>query len=133
MTVKSGGTGGQSGDTEDARMTIDAYSFGEILIDGKPYASDVIIWPDHVMNPWWRAEGHKLTADDLTEVLAKPPRMLVIGTGYYGRMVVPPETLAALQARGIEAHVCNTTEAVAAFNRLAGEYADIVAALHLTC
>ena len=78
-------------------MTIDAYAFGEIRIDGTPYRSDVIIWPDRVKCPWWRGQGHVLAADDLAEVLAVPPRLLVIGTGYYGRMAVPRETLAALQ------------------------------------
>lgn len=52
-------------------MTVDGYSFGEISIDGKPYTKDVIIWPDHVKCPWWRAEGHNLTADDLSEILGK--------------------------------------------------------------
>ena len=74
-----------------------------------------------------------LASDDLAEVLAAPPRVLVIGTGYYGRMAVPQETLAALRARGIEAHVSQTGEAVDEFNRLARECADIVAAFHLTC
>jgi hypothetical protein len=114
-------------------MTVDAYGFGEITIDGTSYSSDVIIWPSHVKNPWWRVEGHNLTADDLAEVLADPPRVLVIGTGYYGRMAVPPQTLQALQEKGIETHVAATSEAVAEFNRLAEKYADIVAALHLTC
>ena len=114
-------------------MTIDAYAFGEIRIDGKPYSSDVIIWPDHVKCPWWRGQGHVLAADDLVEVLAVPPRILVIGTGYYGRMAVPRETLSVLQAQGIELHVSPTREAVDEFNRLARECADVVAAFHLTC
>jgi len=114
-------------------MTIDAYAFGEIRIDGKPYRSDVIIWPDHVTSPWWRARGHVLATGDLEEVLAAPPKMLVIGTGYHERMVVPPETLSALQKQGIELHVSGTREAVEEFNRLARECADIVAAFHLTC
>ncbi len=114
-------------------MMIDTYTFGEIRIDGQRYSSDVIIWPDHVKSPWWRARGHVLAADDLAEVLAAPPRVLVIGTGYYGRMTVPRETLSTLQAQGIELHVSQTRKAVDEFNRLARECADIVAAFHLTC
>lgn len=114
-------------------MTVDAYSFGEIHIDGKPYRADVIIWPDRVKSPWWRGEGHNLSIEDLSEVLKAPPRVLLIGTGYYGRMRVPAETLAALQARGIEVHVSETPRAVDELNRLARDCADIVAALHLTC
>ena len=114
-------------------MTVDAYSFGEIHIDGNPYTSDIIIWPDRVKSPWWRVEGHNLCLDDLDEVLSAPPKVLVIGTGYYGRMKVPPETLSALQTQGIEVHVGKTSDAVAKLNRLAQECADVVAAFHLTC
>ena len=114
-------------------MTIDAYTFGEIRIDGEPYRSDVIIWPDHVKCPWWRARGHVLATDDLEEVLAVPPKVLVIGTGYYGRMTVPEETLSTLREQGIELHVSGTREAVDEFNRLARGCANIVAAFHLTC
>ena len=71
----------------------------------------------------------------LREAIAVPEaaRVLVIGTGYNGRMKVPLQTLEALQAKGIEARISRTTEAVDAFNRLTGEGADAVAALHLTC
>jgi len=114
-------------------MTIEDYAFGRIRIDGREYTDDVIIYPDHVHSPWWRAKGHELATADLDDILAAPPKVLVIGTGYYGRMKVPEETLAALQGRGIEVHVLPTCEAVAAFNRLAGESAAVAAALHLTC
>ena len=114
-------------------MTIDAYSFGEIRIDGTPYNADVIIWPDHVKSPWWRAQGHALAVADLQEVLAAPPKVLVIGTGYYARMTVPAQTRTALEKQGIELHVSDTREAVDTFNRLAKDCADIVAAFHLTC
>ena len=43
-------------------MTVDAYTFGEIRINGERFTSDVIIWPGHVTCPWWRARGHALAA-----------------------------------------------------------------------
>jgi len=39
---------------------IESYKFGEILIDGVTYTSDVIIYPDSVDFKWWRKEGHLL-------------------------------------------------------------------------
>jgi hypothetical protein len=114
-------------------MNIDSYTFGKISVDGKPYTSDVIIYPDHVKSPWWRKAGHNLETADLAELLEAPPAVLVIGTGFYGRMQVPAETREALQACGIEIHIGTTTEAVTELNRLARECADVVAALHLTC
>ena len=82
---------------------------------------------------WWRREGHRLAPEDLTSVLAKKPEVLIVGTGYYGRMRVAEETLDALRNAGVAVRVENTGEAVAAFNRLQQDYARIVAALHLTC
>ena len=114
-------------------MAVEAYSFGHIQIDGAKYASDVIIYPQGVQAKWWRKEGHKLHPEDLSEVLAAPPEVLVIGTGYFGRMKVPQKTLDALHAKGIETHVAPTRAAIEEFNRLQREAARIVAALHLTC
>jgi hypothetical protein len=59
--------------------------------------------------------------------------VLVIGTGYYGRMQVPEDTLDALRSAGVDVRVERTGEAVAELNRLQHECARIVGALHLTC
>ena len=113
-------------------MTIEDYSFGRIKIDGRTYTSDVIIFPDRVKDAWWRKEGHRLDPGDLTDAVAVSPAVLVIGTGDLGVMRVPEETLAWLRARGIDARVAKTDEAVRIFNALAGT-GQAVAALHLTC
>jgi hypothetical protein len=114
-------------------MQIDHYTFGRIGIGGRDYDADVIIFPDHVQEQWWRRKGHHLAQEDLETVLADAPQLLVIGTGYYGRMQVPEEALALLRAEGVEVRVSKTSDAVAEFNRLQRECARIVAALHLTC
>jgi hypothetical protein len=82
---------------------------------------------------WWRKEGHHLAQEDLETVLAAKPELLVVATGYYGRMQVPEETLDALRTAGIDVRVEKTGSAVEAFNRLQRECSRIVAALHLTC
>lgn len=114
-------------------MHIDQYRFGHIDIEGHSYDADVIIFPDHVQERWWRQEGHRLGREDLATVLAEKPDVLVVGTGYYGRMQVPGETLDALRRAGIDVKVEKTSSAVEAFNCLQRECARIVAALHLTC
>jgi hypothetical protein len=114
-------------------MKIDSYSFGRIVIDGTEHTSDVIIYPDRLDAPWWRKEGHLLAPEDLSEVFAYSPKVLVIGTGYNGVMAVPPKTVEAVQEKGIEVHIARTGDAVKLFNRLQREHARIVAALHLTC
>ena len=114
-------------------MTIEHYSFGCIRLNGKEYTSDLIIYPDRIDAKWWRKEGHLLDPEDLTEVLAAPPAVLVIGTGYSGCMEVPPATLETLRAAGIEVRAAPTGKAVEQFNSLQAEKKQVVAALHLTC
>ena len=114
-------------------MHIDAYRFGHIAVDGHSYDADVIIFPDHVQERWQRQEGHRLAQEDLATALAQKPEVLVVGTGYYGRMQIPEQTLDALRSAGIDVRTYRTSEAVAEFNRLQRACARIVAALHLTC
>lgn len=114
-------------------MQITGYNFGRIEIDGQTYTADVIIAPDGVHSPWWRKEGHNLHLEDLSAILAEKPEILLVGTGYYGRMQVPAETRSYLEKQGMELHVSDTREAVRAFNALQRDVARVVAALHLTC
>ena len=113
-------------------MRIDSYSFGRIVINGKIFTSDVIIYPGRVDAAWWRREGHLLQAEDLAEALRAKPGVLIIGTGYYGVMRVPRETVERIAALGIAVNVEKTGRAVELHNdlELAG---NVIAALHLTC
>ncbi|MGQ9569936.1 MAG: Mth938-like domain-containing protein [Thermodesulfovibrionales bacterium] len=113
-------------------MKIEHYSFGNIVIDGKPYTSDVIIYPERVDSSWWRKQGHSLHIADLKDIIPENPEILVIGTGYSGAMVVPEETLLYLKSKGIDVYIERTTKAVELFNKFQkGE--KVIAALHLTC
>lgn len=114
-------------------MKIRRYRFGEIEIDGQTYIADVIVTPERVLDAWRRQEGHSLAVGDLAEILAAKPEILVVGTGYHGRMAIPGETRRYLEARGIALRAAHTGDAVREFNRLQRKAARVVAALHLTC
>ena len=70
--------------------TIDSYQFGRIVVSGKKYTSDVIIFPDRVTDNWWRKTGHQLCLKDIAEVMTENPEVLVVGTGDSGLMKVLP-------------------------------------------
>lgn len=114
-------------------MQITEYTFGKIAINGKTYQTDVIITPHSVKDKWWRKEGHNLAIEDLAEVIATEPEIVIIGSGYYGRMHVPQATRDFLEKQGIRLEVTVTADAIDRFNHLQQKYARIVAALHLTC
>jgi len=111
---------------------IDSYQFGLIVINGKQYTADVIIFPDRVSDNWWRKTGHQLCLDDIAEVLTENPEVLVVGTGVSGLMKVLPEVRQVVDTRGIELIVEATDKACNTYNQLCHSR-RAVAALHLTC
>jgi hypothetical protein len=114
-------------------MIIGKYSFGSITIDSKEYTKDVIIFPDRVFCPWWREKGHSLSLKDLKEVINSNPTILIIGTGAYGAMDVPEETLEKLKEYNIETILAKTDEAVRLYNENQKKNKNAIACLHLTC
>lgn len=113
-------------------MVIDSYSFGNIVINGKRYTSDVIIYPHRVESHWWRLQGHLLQLEDLQAVIDFSPELLIVGTGDSGLMKIAPETEKFFRESPIELVVQRTTEACETYNRFHGDK-KTVAALHLTC
>lgn len=113
-------------------MKIDSYSFGRIVINGKTYTSDVIIYPNRGDAAWRRKEGHLFQLADVAEALQAKPDVLVIGTGYSGVMRVPRETVDRIAGQGVEVKVERTAKAVEVYNDLEGAK-TVIAALHLTC
>ena len=71
----------------------DEYGFGYIIIDGKRYTNDVIVFPSRVEGNWWRIQGHQLQVKDLEAPVKEKPEVLVIGTGYNGLVKISSETV----------------------------------------
>ena len=113
-------------------MHIDNYEFGQIVIDGRTYRQDLLIWPGHIKTDWWRTDSHLLQIADVFEALAAHPQVLVVGAGQPGRMQVDPALAAHLQEQDIELVVKPTREACLVINQLPGQR-RWAAALHLTC
>jgi len=111
---------------------IESYSFGKIVIDGKTYTSDVILYPGKVDDSWWRKSGHLLQREDLKDVIKYNPEVLIVGTGAYGLMKVLDETKQFLKSEGIELIVEETKKACKIYNELKGKK-KVSAVFHLTC
>jgi hypothetical protein len=111
---------------------IESYDFGRIVIDGRKFGSDVVIFPDRIDGNWWRKEGHTLSVDDVKEILEAKPEVLVVGTGYSGLMKIHPQTEQCLRSSGIELIAARTEKACKIYNELHNSR-RVVAAFHLTC
>jgi len=114
-------------------MSIDNYSFGRMVIDGHEYSSDLIIYPDgRVTDSWWRSSGHRLTADDIRELISAQPEVIIAGTGASGIMAPEAGLGAELEARGIEFRALPSGEAVDLYNQTCTSR-KTGACFHLTC
>ena len=111
---------------------INSYHFGQIVINGQKYTSDVIIFPDRVQGDWWRDESHELTLKDISVIMNENPELLLVGTGASGLMRVLAEVEREAEAHNIELIVQPTSEACEIYNQLSPTQ-RVVAALHLTC
>lgn len=112
---------------------IEAYSFGNIVVDGKSYTKDIIIYPDgSILSPWWRRQGHVLTRDDLLELLAGSPEVIVCGTGAMGVMQPDAGLRKFLASANIEFIARKSSQAVEIYNDLSG-IKKVGGCFHLTC
>ena len=111
---------------------IEKYQFGRITINGFTYHSDIIIFPEHLHENWWREQGHFLQISDLQSIIDYQPDALFIGTGMYGLMRVEEQLIQALKEKGTKKIIVEKTKkACEEFNRETA--IKKVAALHLTC
>ncbi len=112
---------------------IEAYSFGNIRVDGKKYTSDIKILHGNVISNWWRKTGHEVDVDDVTDILDSGIEILVVGKGQPGLMKVSSALRNELEKRGIKLIEKPTAEAYKEFNRLFSEGKKVAGAFHLTC
>lgn len=112
-------------------MKIDSYSFGKIIINGKTYTSDVIVFPDRVKANWWRKEGHEINPEDIADIIKAKPDTLIIGTGAYDLVTIKDKTREMLSSKRIRLIAKPTKEACDEYNRIRDKRK--VAGLHLTC
>lgn len=112
---------------------IEAYHFGQMAINGKVYTSDLIIYPDGtIADAWWRKQGHRLTTDDIRQLIQARPEIIVAGTGDSGLMKPAPGLQEKLESQAIRFIARPTGEAKDCYNRLQGQY-RVGACFHLTC
>ncbi|MFC1744209.1 Mth938-like domain-containing protein [Candidatus Riflebacteria bacterium] len=112
---------------------IENYSFGNITISGRTYNSDIIIYPDgSIQDSWWRKEGHRLTVEDIKDLLAARPQIIIVGTGSSGLMLPDKNLETELLKMGIEFKALSSKAACQAFNETYRNK-KTGACFHLTC
>jgi hypothetical protein len=114
-------------------LRIDSCSFGSIVINGKEYTSDLIIYPDgHVMDSWRRITGHRLSSDDIRRLIEYGPEVIIAGTGVSGLVKPEKELEKILCKKGIRFIPAPNQQAIELYNELISEK-RVGACFHLAC
>ncbi|ASJ05848.1 Mth938-like domain-containing protein [Thermococcus pacificus] len=111
--------------------------FGKIIIDGKVYDHDVVVYPSGKIEKrkkWLSKDkhgtSHKLDPDELREYLKEDFDVLLIGTGAYGMLSLLPESRELV--KGKEVIELPTGKAVERLNEMAKKK-RVLAVFHVTC
>jgi hypothetical protein len=112
---------------------IESLSFGRIIINGEIYLSDLKIYPDaRIEDKWRRKRGHKLTLEDMGDLITSDPDVIVVGTGMNGMMIPDKEIEGVLAQKGIKFMPAPNREAMKIYNKMKYRM-KVGACFHLTC
>ena len=112
---------------------IESFGFGSLVIKGKTYTSDLIVYPDgRITDSWRRKSGHCLSTEDICELIVSAPETIVVGTGINGLMKPDRYLNNLLHQKGIRLIAEKNERAVEHYNRLSPTQ-RVGACFHLTC
>jgi len=95
---------------------IEKYEADTFIIDGKQHHHSIKIIDGKIK--LWLIENHELKLDDILELINSKPSYVVIGTGAYGKLVVPKELQNLIISKNIKLFIGKTPDACKKFNDL---------------
>lgn len=114
-------------------MRIQNCEFGKMVIDGREYTSDLIIFPEgQVKASWWRESGHRLTRYDIEELINSGPELIIAGTGAHGMMKPDKDLITYLKQKKIHFIHKPNPKVIRLYNKLSPGQ-RVGACFHLTC
>jgi len=116
-----------------------SHSWGRLVVEGEHGQveyKDAKLFPGGSRRWDWRETGTEhspgVQVADAQELLEHGARVIVLSQGVLGRLQVPRQTVAALEAMSVRVFVLRTAEAVELYNRLRQTEA-VGALIHTTC
>jgi len=118
-------------------VKIDGMGFGWIMVDGKKYRHDVVIFPSGKVK---RRKGgflmfgsHSFKRREFEELCIEKADVLVVGTGTDGVAKISEEAKDFLEKAETELIVLPSSEAIKKFNELVECGKKVGAIIHVTC
>ena len=116
---------------------VDSFRFGSIVINGKKYGHDVLLFPDGSMEErkagFWKFGSHTINKNEIEELVKANPEVVIVGTGTMNRAGLTPDAESFAKDTGFELVALPSAEAVERLNQLAGEGKRVAALIHITC
>lgn len=116
---------------------IDKLSFGSIIIEGKKYRRDVLIFADGTVK---RRKGgflmfgsHNIKKEEIEELIQGEPETIIIGTGTSGKASVATEIMNWAKEKNLNLIVQPSHEAVTKLNEFTEQKKKVAALIHITC
>lgn len=116
---------------------IDALAWGSLSVEGRPGPfKDAKLFPGGAREWDWNETGTRhspgIQPGDVQELIDAGAEVIVLSRGMLARLETSAETLALLEARGIECHVVMTEQAATLYNELR-DFRKVGALIHSTC
>ena len=116
---------------------VDSFRFGLIVIDGKKYVRDVLVFPDGTMRKrkggFWKFGSHTIKREEIDQLVKADPEEIIVGTGTSAKARLTPDTESWANEAKLNLVVLSSQEAVERFNRLVQEGKRVAALIHITC
>jgi len=111
-------------------VRIDKVDFGEIIINGKSFYSDVSITANGRVEHLTKSRTTE--ASDIMPLLKGNPECIVIGTGMDGALKIRSEVKQILEDKGVKLFRERTRNAVDVFNGLIADKKKVAGIFHVT-
>ena len=116
---------------------VDSFSFGRIVIDGKKYGRDVLVFPDGTVSQreggFWKFGSHAIKREEIEELVKASPEVVVVGIGTRACASLASDAELCAKEAGVEVMGLPSREAVERLNRLVEEGKRASALIHITC
>ena len=118
-------------------LKVDSFKFGAIVIDGKKYGRDVVLFPDGTVHErkhgFLRFGSHNIKKEEVNDLIEVSPDTVIIGIGVWSRAKLASDAELALKEAKVELIALPSKEAVQRLNELSGEGKRVAALIHITC
>ena len=115
---------------------IDELTFGSIVVEGKKYRRDALIFVDGTVKKrkggFLMYGSHKIKKQELEELSQGQPEIIIVGTGTNGAANIAPEAESWAKGKNLSLLIQPSCDAVPKLNELAGQK-KVSALIHITC